>query len=290
MTGLLDLAGELLCLILEHVEPNDIDNFLLSCKTLHGIASKDFVNNHRSLKTKLMKIDNWMAQSRWCTTPELLELVLDETYKADYVKAMVVRPWRVGWEPAPHPRHWLPGQTPMSWYPYSSKTMRAFEDDINDTKSITSEEKNHWIYHLRAGDENPVIALLFLRLHHLTSLVIALSHLGDPFMLQTLQRITRNPHSLSLSRLRHVQIRRICGIGCHSPYDVQYLLACMALPSVVSVEGYNVNEPVLENDHEESSNDEASSNDEEASNDEETSKDQVPAKTKEDSKELETTN
>lgn len=289
MTGLLDLAGELLCLILEHVEPNDIDNFLLSCKTLHGIASKEFVNNHRSLKRRLTKIDNWVAQPTWCTTPELLELVLDETCKADYVKAMVVRPWRVEWEPAPHPRHWFPGQTPRSWYPYSKKTMRAFEDDIDDTKSITSEEKNLWIRHMRAGDEAPIIALIFLRLHHLTSLVIVLSNLGDPFMLQTLQRITRNPHSLSLSRLRHVEIRRICRSCFHSPYDVQYLLACTALPSVVSVEGYNLIEPFLENDHEDSSNDEESfleNHHEESSNDEESSGALSVPKTKEDAIEL----
>ena len=118
------------------------------------------------------------------------------------------------------------------WYSYRSDRMRAFKQDIEDTKSIASEKQDDWIRNMSAGDENPAIALIFLRLHHLISLVIALSDREDPFMLQTLQRIAKDPHSSSLSRLRHVEICRISPFLSYSrSYDVQYLLACAALPS-----------------------------------------------------------
>ena len=236
MAGLLDLAAELLCLILRHVRPNDIDNFLLSCKRVHGIASKDFLDNHTALKHKLRRVDNWSGVA--CQTAELLELILDEPCKADYVTAMVVRPWKTQWDWGPQPRARLPGQTPSLWYPFCSDRLRVFKQGIEDTKSIASEKKDDWIRNMSAGDENPVIALIILQLNHLTSLVIALSDREDSFILQTLQRIAKDPHSSSLSRLRRVEICRISPklSNSHS-YDVQYLLACAALPSIVSLEG-----------------------------------------------------
>ena len=257
MSGLVNLPGELLCEILKHVRPKDIDNFLLSCKRLHGIASPKFVDNHTWLKLFLKTIDNAISSY---TTPKLLDLVGDDPCKADYVQAMVVRPWRLQWDMANLPRHRLTGQVPRSWYPYSSDRMRAFEQCIKNTKCIKSVEKDRWIRYTRAGDETPLFALMFLRLHHLTSLVIAVTDLEDPFMLQTLQQIAKDPHSLSLSRLRHVEIRRPRRSRSLSrAQDVQYLLACAALPSIVSVEGYDLYEPLFIGVREEPSNDEESS-------------------------------
>ena len=260
MSGLSSLPAELLLEILEHVRPNDIDNFLLSCKRVHGIASKEFMGNHTWFKSFLKTIDSWAGAFPCCTTSKLLDLILDDPYKADYVKAMVVTPWRVQSDMATLPRHCLRARMPRSWYPYSIDRMRAFEQCIEHTKCIKSVEKDRWIRYIRDGDETPVFALIFLRLHHLISLVIAVSGLEDPFMLQTLQQIAKNPHSLSLSRLRHVEIRRPRpSLSLSRAQDVQYLLACAALPSIVSVEGYELYESSSMDLHEEQSNNEESS-------------------------------
>ena len=260
MSGLLNLPGELLCLILEHVRPNDIDNFLLSCKRVHGIASGKFVDNHTRFKSFLKTIDSWAGAFPCCTIPKLLDLTLDDPSKADYVKAMVVRPWRIQSDMATLPRHRLTAQMPRSRYPYSSDWMRKFEQCIENTNSIKPVERDRWIRYIRAGDETPLFALIFLRLHHLISLVITVSGLEDPFMLQTLQQIAKNPHSISLSRLRHVEIRRPRpSLSLSRAQDVQYLLACVALPSIVSVEGYELYESLPMDFHEEPSNDEESS-------------------------------
>ena len=257
MSSLLNLADELLCLILKHVRPNDIDNFLLSCKRLYGTASNKFVDNHTWLKLFLKTIDSALP---WYTTPKLLDLVLDDPCKADYIKAMVVRPWRVEYDMTTLPRHGLTGQTRRSWYPYSSDRMRAFEQCIENTKCIKAVEKDRWIRYIRDGDKTPLFALMFLRLHHLTSLVIAVTDLEDLFMLQTLQQIAKDPHSLSLSRLRHVEIyRQYQSRSLSRAQDVQYLLACAALPCIVSVTGYELYEPLPMDVHEEPSNDEESS-------------------------------
>ena len=238
MSGLLNLADELLCLILRHVAPNDIDNFLLSCKRTYGIASKRFVDNHAWLKYHLRTIDNCTAMSTTCTTPELLKLILDENCNADYVKAMVVRPWRVQWSKGLR-RYRSPGML-SSWHPYSSDRMRAFAEEIGNNKFIPARDKACWIHSMRAGYETPLIALIFFRLHHLTSLVIALGGLEDRFMIKALRHIAKHPQSSSLAGLRHAEIRRTSRDSFFPRRDVQYLLACAALPSIVSVEGYDL--------------------------------------------------
>ena len=247
MPGLSNLPVELLCLILKHVRPNDIDNFLLSCKRLHGIASKEFVDDHTFFKNWLRTIDNWVGMSTRCTTPELLELILKEPCKADYVKAIVVRPWRVQWDKVSLPRDWTPGMLRL-WYPYSSDRIRAFEEEIGNNKFIPSRAEARWIRNMRNGNESPVIALILLRLHHLTSLVMALGDLEDQFMIQALRHIAQNPHSSSLSRLRHAEIHRTSRDIFPLRSDVEYLLACVALPSVVSVEGYELFDPFSRDD------------------------------------------
>ena len=232
MSGLLTLADELLCLILSHVAPNDIDNFLLSCKRTCGIASKRFVNDHAWLKYHLRTIDNCTAMSTTCTTPKLLELILDENCKADYVKAMVVRPWRVQWSKSLR-RYRYPRM-------HSSKRMQVFQEEIELNKLIPSREKACWIRSMRAGYETPIIALIFLRLHHLTSIVIALGDLEDRFMIKALLYIAKHPQSSSLAGLRHAEIRRTSRDSSYRRRDLQYLLACAALPSIVSIEGYDL--------------------------------------------------
>lgn len=119
--------------------------------------------------------------------------------------------------------------------------MRAFQKHVQDTRSIPSTEKESWISEMKAGNEGPFIALVFLQLDHLTSLVIVTGLREDFFISETLQRIAKEHNSPSLSRLRTVRI--ICKTPCHS--GVQYLTAFAALPSVVSLSACEVHDMLL---------------------------------------------
>ena len=229
MVGLQDLAIELLCLILKHVGPDDVDSFLLSCKRIRGIAGQDFIDQHELHKIiNLTTVDNGGGELILCSFPDLLGLILDKPRIAGYFKTMVVGPWRVRRDVLPPWRRGIPNHAPGPAYPYSSHQMGVFEQLIRDTMS-TSEERDRWVADMKAGDESPAIALLFPRLHHLSSLVIVLDNREDRFILQTLQRIAKTPHSSSLSRLRKVGIHgRPPSPGCFTvhTYSVQYLFAC----------------------------------------------------------------
>ena len=86
--------------------------------------------------------------------------------------------------------------------------MLSFEKAVQDTNSIPPEGKCHWITQMQAGDKRPVIALLFLRLHCLTSLVKVPKCREGLFILQTLQCIANLPDSSPLSPLRKVETHR----------------------------------------------------------------------------------
>lgn len=107
--------------------------------------------------------------------------------------------------------------------------MKVFEDAVRDTKSVPSKEKEHWISSIQAGDQDPVIALLFPRLHYLTHLLITLRDQEDLFMRKALHRIAKDPRSLFLSRLRKVSISGTF----ESIHRLELVTVCAALPSLI---------------------------------------------------------
>lgn len=147
---------------------------------------------------------------------------------------MIVKAWRVfrdersgGW-----PRLIVPAGNRHG--PYPGRRLRDFEDDIKKNQTVTFAEDEQWISKMSAGDESPVIALLFPRLKYLTSLTVSLGDREDFFMLKTLQRMAKDPVSSSLSRLRQLDVR-----GKTIPSQrVRALLSFSALPSLVLLKAH----------------------------------------------------
>ena len=278
MPSLVDLPNELLERILDFVEPNDLDNFTRSCKILHKLADDSRVEDssrlldHMYRKVHLKRIENGWGDFTIFEFPELLGGFLIAPRMADYVKEMAVNPWKVCWDDPivpdpfnaweeedddelyrPYPDLFVPGpiqpwgeeeeeeEEEDLYRPYPG-LMRVFQAAVKDSESIPAEEKEHWISKIKAGDQNPVIALLFPRLHYLTSLVIILDDREDLFMLKALRSIAKNPHSPSLSRLREVEIH-----GTNAPtHRLELATACAALPSVISLEAHRLVEGPLD--------------------------------------------
>lgn len=250
MPTLLDLPNELLEEILDCIAPNDLDNFFLSCKRLRKLASFEVLHTHLMGKVQLKRIENGGGNSAPYEFPELLDVFLLAPSVADYVKEMSLKHWKVCWDDPPEEDEFEWGSywggeedtTSDKHLPYPDPMMRAFEEAVNNNKAIPSDEKELWVSKLQAGDQNPVVALLFPLLHYLTRLVIVLNDREDFFMLKALQRIAKDPSSTSLSRLREVEIS-----GTTTPtHRLEMAAACAVLPSIISLEAHRLVEGPLD--------------------------------------------
>ena len=211
MPLLLDLPNELLEAILDCVAPNDVENFTLSCKLIHNLATKR-LQEHRVLKRDFTRVESNRGPFRSNQFSGLLYQVLIEPPKADYVQQVLIDGW-------------------CGYFLHTDRKMEAFKEAVKNTDWIPFEDKEQWVSQIEAGDENPVLALLLPRLHFLISLKISLRSMVDEFMFQTVERVVKDPHSLSLSRLQQVEIS-----GRNLPMHSLGLLTVFAgLPSVTSL-------------------------------------------------------
>lgn len=218
MPVLRDLSNELLIQILDNVKPHDIENFTLSCKLVHQLATER-LQEHRVLKHNFARIESNREPFRANQFPELLHQVLIEPPKADYVQQICIKSC------PPHQ--------------YSGVKMKAFKEAVKNSDAIPFEEKERWISQIEAGNEGPILALLLPRLHYLTSIKISLSLFGsimDDCIFSAVERVVKDPRSSSLSRLQQVEIS-----GAHLPKHNLGLLTLFAgLPSVTSLKACNL--------------------------------------------------
>lgn len=150
---------------------------------------------------------------------------------ADYVKKMVITPWKVCWNEKDILYGWIQPVPFDTHRPYSDSVMRAFEEAINNSNSIPIGEKEHWISTIKSGNQNPVVALLLPRLYYLTYLELILGDRDDLFVLKTLKGIVEDSSSSSLSQLREVKVLGRASLT----HRLELATACVALPSIVSV-------------------------------------------------------
>ncbi|CAF9938624.1 hypothetical protein IMSHALPRED_001027 [Imshaugia aleurites] len=252
---LFSLPNELLDEIVDCVPPKDFENLALSCKHLYQFAGYERRHRHFTFTRWLKSIENgWGALTRHYF-PELLGEFLDMPNVADYVDEVAVKPWNMCWYATPlsgddgkddglwkKKNYWAKSKEHDMHPPYTDSLMKAFEGAVNSARFIPTEEKGHWISKIKAGDENPVIALLFSRLDYMTSLLIVLKNQQDHFILKTLQRIAKNPLWSSLSRLCNLKI-----FGNLLPsHRFRSIAACAALPSIVSLEARELVEEPLD--------------------------------------------
>ena len=226
MPTLLDLPNELLEGILSCIAPNDLDNFVLSCKLLHKLATLR-LQEHKVLKRDLTRVDN-RRPFKANQISELLHHILVMPFKADYVQQVYIDDW--------HWRFFDPNEDDEAaescpHHLYADNTMQAFKTAVQKTDSIPIGDKERWISRIECGDENPVLGLLLSKLHYLTSINISLTSMEDRFLFQILEGAIKEPGSPSFSRLLEVEIS---GISLEM-HNLCLLTIFAALPSVTSL-------------------------------------------------------
>lgn len=225
---LLELPNEILHKILDGVKPRDFENFTLSCKFIRELAGER-LEEHPLLKIDLTKVYSGDGPFRGHRLPELLDRILVEPRTADYINEPFVRGCRPCWE---QPRD---GEDSIHRR-YLDGRMKAFEKAVKDTDYIPSADKEGWISKVHAGDEDPLLSLLFTQLHCLTSVKLIMDN-ERSVLFEILKGIVEDPRSLSLSQLQHVAIYG------NSPNQHLELAVCFAaLPSVISLTARHINE------------------------------------------------
>lgn len=158
------------------LEPEDVESFALVSKRVYSV-SKPFMMEHMRLKNQFSSI-----VFSWATLDnrpvELLKQILRNPRITFYIRQLQVHNW--GAEPVVH----------MISLANFEDTMAVFENAIQHSNFVTPSEVEDWIRQVRGGNEDPVLALIIMRLIKLRSLSIsALCPRADDYLLRTLDRI-----------------------------------------------------------------------------------------------------
>ena len=237
-----DLSNELVLGILEEVLPEDIVSVSLTSKRIHQLAVAR-LEEHRMLQQRYTnfqnmiehKPNNWHDPGGLLANP-LCKIMIDARI-GHYVKnidlSFCTFSLRDGWKPdAVFEEEVTTSTTRLK---QCSKTnMEIIEEAVRAVEIIPKEEVNDWLQQIRSGNENPLVALLFLYAPKLQMLKFI-----DPFrrselsyLLKMVQRVADQMHTTKShqSQLKNVEI---CFAEGWKSLD--FVKAFMSLPSLASI-------------------------------------------------------
>lgn len=204
MAILSDLPNELLIGIWGYViEPEDVESFALISKRVYGLA-KPFVEEHTRLKQQYSKIRVQPGHP----AADLLNEILLNPRIALYINELQTGIGRIlDMDNTPH-------------ITYSQDTMNLFTKAIRSCSFIAPSEVTDWVASMDSGDEDPILALIVMRLTKLKRLDLFPGAKGR--LLRTLDRMTQSseacicPGSSVLSCVSDLRI-------CHDGFDSDQL-------------------------------------------------------------------
>lgn len=229
MTRLLSLSNELLQKIIDYVYPDDIENFLSSLAYLK-ILDANRLERHRTLQQKYGSYE--CGESAQSCTKLLIDLLKDPEI-ALYVKKLTIAGWHPVFDsPDPVNNH---QQHPRC----DEKTLQNIKKAASDFGVGYATEEWHKIIH--TGNEDPIVALLLLRLSHLETLILESFGDSSQFVNAVLGECARPARSEEtqsyVSRLSHVQVQ--CEETLY-PKGIKNLIRFSRLNSVKSIHSWHL--------------------------------------------------
>ncbi len=224
MAKFTDLPNEIVAIIAETVFPGDIVSFSATSKKIQSLSEKP-LQKHHEMKRKHKCLD---CSEIGTPLSDLLHDVVLQPTIAFYMKYLDIGTWSHCWEEGSEASH----------TPYPQEKMVALEEAV--AASVPSDQVLTWITALRSGDEDPVLALLLLRLPNVADLKLMRVGLTFKCLFQTLTCILDTPGTSFLSSLTTLEInweepRRS---GWNQTW--QAINAFARLPSLRMLEAYNI--------------------------------------------------
>lgn len=237
-----DLSTELVVAILEEVLPEDIEAVSLVSKRTYQLTIPR-LEEHRRLRKQYTNFKNLVQNGdmSWHDPGGLLAnllcTILSDARIGYYVKTLDLELWQfsetAGWKPDEVFEN--QATTSRTRAQQDSKTrMEILEEAVRTTEVIPVEEVDDWLRQIRRGNEDPIVALLFLhapRLHTLR-FVDPYSPSESSYFLRTVQRVTRQGSAVSSypSHFKNVEIWFAEGWE-----RLDFVKAFMSLPSLTSL-------------------------------------------------------
>ncbi|KAL9067018.1 MAG: hypothetical protein Q9161_007191 [Pseudevernia consocians] len=246
MARLQDLSTELVLGILEEVLPEDIESISLASKRIYQLAIPR-LEEHRRLRKQYTNFQNMVKNEsmHWHNPGGLLANlfcnIMSDARIGHYVKKIDLYMdfgEKDGWDPDEVFEKQTP--TEKTRLQRDSKTnMDIIDEAIRDIEIIPTEEVDDWLHQIRLGNEDPLVALLFLRAPKLQTLSFVARHSlrESSYLLKTVQRIAGqgsavNPYS---SHFKNVEIRFL-----EDWESLDLVKAFMSLPSLASITTHNL--------------------------------------------------
>lgn len=236
MAAFAQLPNELISKILWQAEPRDIESLSAISKHVYHLATP-LLQEHRKLKRQYTRlksprevgceeVDNWFV--------EHLIAILQNPRIALYINELHLTHWKESWQTL----HGAPDSASLSGYhlSYPAHMLDQLEHAVRTANTIPPDRIGDWITRIRAGDEDPIIALLLLHMPNLQTLVQE-SYRGpsQEKIRETIQHIVQTNNPSYLSQLRQVTLDYESYDEADWADDCNLLQAYMLLPSVQSL-------------------------------------------------------
>ena len=164
--ALFRLPNEVLIPIVRYLVCDDLENVYSTSQRLRRVAS-NFIEKHRRLKQRYNRV---VSVSQLYTGFQTLICDLHQEPEITfYVKNLVINGWAHHWPPRPYSdyRH----------VRYPKAVLCALKQGIRTRLTLQPDQQESWIKMLKKGDEDPVIALVFLMFPNLESISLRFSRL-----------------------------------------------------------------------------------------------------------------
>lgn len=237
-----NLSTELVLGILEEVLPEDIESMSLVSKRIHQLAIPR-LEEHRKLRKQYTKFRNLVEYKHmhWHDPGGLLANLLcnimTNARLGHYVKKLNFDLWNCGTKNGWKPDEVFEKQVTIRKSrpeQHTKTSMDIIEEAIRAVEIIPEEEVDDWLHQIRLGNEDPLVALLFLYAPNLESLRFV-----DPdrrrhpsHLLKTIQRVALQGPSVKPypSHFKKAKIYFVEGWE-----DLDFVKAFMSLPSLTSL-------------------------------------------------------
>ena len=239
-----DLSNELVLGILEEVLPDDIESVSLASRSIYQLAIPR-LEEHRRLRKQYTNFKNTVQYKdmHWHDPGGLLANlfcdIMTDARIGHYVKKIDLDLWnsyaRDGWQP--DQVFVKQTTTSKSRLRQDSKTsMDIIEEAIRATKIIPTEEVDDWLHQIRLGNEDPLVALLFLHAPGLHTLKFVSPYSpGLPsYLLKTIQRVAGQGSAANTYSSHFENVEIYFAEGWENE-GLDFVKAFMSLPSITSV-------------------------------------------------------
>ena len=232
MARLQDLSNELVLGILEEVSPEDIVSISLASKSIYQLAVPR-LEKHRSLQKQYTNFRNMVEHepNSWHDPggllADLLCKIVTDAEIGHYVRKieldMCNNDGEDGWESDAFFEKPRQG---------SKTSMEIIEEAVRAVWLIPTDEADDWLYEIRRGNEDPLVALLLLCAPKLHTLKLAIPYtLSESYLFNTIQRVERQGcnANISPSHLKNVEL------SFAEWNSLDFVKAFMSLPSLESI-------------------------------------------------------